>query len=196
VSDPVHNPHYFEWLFEQRHRHNDNTRENNRDIPWWYDLLRAIRQSPRFTTENEEQDKYYRFLFRAVRTLHHLRHVVVTQHYSVPPQEQHEENRALRHAFLKGECTEADMERLLWKREKKLLKKQACRSMWLGMCDAMENRLWQYVMSEEGWDSFRDVVEELRGLLERAQTEMQNIMQKYGGTVHGRPQLEEFLVGG
>ena len=192
VSDPVHNPHYFEWLFEQRNHNINHHPPEGVNIPW-HDLLRAIQQSPRFTTESEEQDKYYRFLFRVVRTLHHLRHVVVTQHYTTPRQEQHEENRALRHAFLKGECTQADMERLLWKREKKLLKKQACRTMWLEMCDAMENRLWQYVISGDGWDAFGDVVEELRGLIERVETGMESIIQKYGGTVHGRSHLEEFV---
>ena len=193
VLDPVHNPHYFEWLFEQRNTMNNNhVWQPGVDIPW-YDLLRAIQQSPRFTTESATQDKYYRFLFRAVRTLHHLRHVVVTQHYTVPQQEQHEENRALRHAFLKGECTEADMERLLWKREKKLLKKQACRRMWIEFCDVMEHRLWQYVMSGDGWDSFGDVVEELRERVEKADTTIQNILQTYGGTVHGRSHLEELV---
>lgn len=192
VSDPVHNPHYFEWLFEQRNHNINHVAYLEVNIPW-HDLLWAIQQSPRFTTESEEEDKYYRFLFRAVRTLHHLRHVVVTQHYTVPQQEQHEENRALRHAFLKGECTRNDMERLLWKREKKLLKKQACRNMWLDACDAMENCLWQYVMSGDGWDSFRNVVKELKEWTKKAEAHVQNIVQKYGGTVHGRPQLEEFV---
>lgn len=185
VGGPVHNPHYFEWLSE--HHDDDLLQAVHQDPQLWGDLLRAVHQDLRLV-RNEEGAEAYRILCRTVRTLNHLRHVVMTEHYL--PTHEETENRKLRHAFLLNDCTRNDMERLLWKREKRILKKRACHDIIDKLCVAMENWLWKFYREEYHWGQFGNVVHDLKRIVDDACPTFDEVTRAYGGTVHGLVELE------
>lgn len=148
------------------------------------DVLHTLRFHPRFERRDALAERYYRILLEGIRTHRHLRYVVLQ---GTLPQTDH---RALRHAFLRGECTQETMERLLFKREKRWLKHQACMTMWEDLCEFVEGTLLQFFVSYEGWDSFRPVLEAIVYRIDKSRPVMEEILRQYGGTLRGRDVLD------
>jgi hypothetical protein len=182
TTEGVHNPHYFEWLFQQPH--NPPVDAALRAPLVLEDVLHTLRFHPRFERRDALAERYYRILLEGIRTHRHLRYVVLQ---GTLPQTDH---RALRHAFLRGECTQETMERLLFKREKRWLKHQACMTMWEDLCEFVEGTLLQFFVSYEGWDSFRPVLEAIVYRIDKSRPVMEEILRQYGGTLRGRDVLD------
>ena len=168
-SERLHNPHYLEWRAQR------NSNNNNLPLPW-EELVYAL-----YRNDFELPPSEYHLSLDILRFLR----VARRHEYVCQPTEEEGDDPSLRHAYLMGTYSRQDVERLLWKREKKSLKKKACHALWTQVCQGIQQKAWEHI------DSMNNVFPSIAKELETSMETIQSIKETWGGTVRGEKDLDQ-----
>lgn len=166
VNDQNHNPHYYQWLFSQGGGDGADCCDdrNFRDV--------IIRELYKKNLQNTHE------IIEITRQIAHVEMIDMPR-YRV---DVIKTNKDLRVKYLMNLCEQEDVERILYKREKINLKKEAVYNILHTVIETLKDILYRYVVLSQGLN-YNDCVKEIETILDHAHGVLDDIHSKYGGKI-------------
>ena len=161
----IHNPHYFEYIFHQE------TNDNNHCTNFLNYIVSSINR-------NGQLECYRPRILQLVQKIYHYERYILIK-YQVDPLRT---NSDLRFKYLLNEITEEDMKRILMKREKRNLKKNAVFSNIDILVQSLKDILIRLVNDQGA--HFQNYEDEIKKIIQYCYNIGEEINKNYGGNLN------------
>jgi hypothetical protein len=190
LVETTHNPHYYEWLFSrQRTETNETNAEQNNIIP------NNIHNNILCPNQGQQYNQYIEYIRNQLYRMNDLpvtiywkfseiiRWVVHIQYIVLPDfqVDRLKTNKDLRFKYLLKEMEEEDVERILYKREKKQMKKEAIYDILGVIINSIFDILYRFTSDPSSNSTFQVYITEINTFLEHIRDMLDNIQSRYGG---------------
>jgi len=185
VVETTHNPHYYEWLFSRQRTETNETnpeQENNLLCPnqgqynnQFQEYIEHIRNQL-YLMRDLPLDIYRKFL-GVIRWVVHIQHIDLP-YFRV---DRLKTNKDLRLKYLMKEMEEEDVERILYKREKKRMKKDAIYDILGIIVNSILDILYRFISDNNPPSNYTIYTIEIDTFLDHVQEMLNNIQYRYGG---------------
>lgn len=167
----IHNPHYFDWFFSR-------TPETNNDE--CINFVGYVRS--RLHTDAFKQRREYYQMLDIFRMILHIDNVILEDMTAT-----HLTNQDLRYKYLLHDIDDEDLERLLYKREIKHLKRNAVHDLYNSFNIILKDAMIKYVDNEMDLNIFHNT---FNTLYDETSECAENIVARYGGVVKHFTEIE------
>jgi len=168
----IHNPHYFDYIFN-----NNNTTENNCETDFLNYVIHHLNQ-------NNNLNRYRFTIQTLLNKIYHYENIVLPK-YEVDPLKN---NSDIRYKYLLKDINKDDLKRLLFKREKKNLKKIAVYQVIQILIQSIKDITIRFIHQQH--DNFQ---KEIENIIHYSWDQCEKINKNYGGNINEMNKFHNFF---